>query len=336
MNPINSALKTTKGLVMSNKETEEKIKRWFEGGFNESYCIEPKYKKIVEFIDEKEAKLSLLRHLMLVENCYCKGNEFLSEKESQGWDWYIRKRRHRFDEFVGGMFLDGEDDFLEDKFYKLGEEYGEKARELEGRAVASIFNKGGFIRGDRETFDGNFFDEIYYNMKEPYTYDPFPNYIYDNTPFFSNKHRLKNNDTRTFSNIVIDAPINKNNFGLALSTICDLKEESKEKRKIDFMPDIVLCRPINVMKLSESIPTNLRNLFEIFPWEFLDDDNAWYIGKKNKGIRFYNYDAPSIKFVWGENKNGNLSDGVTIFIHICFGVGVTQWRYWCGMNISKE
>ena len=74
-----------------------------------------------------------------------------------------------------------------------------------------------------------------------------------------------------------------------------------------------------------------QNLVTPIEWQYLTDTNGWFLGKRNKGVRWIERQSPVIDFYQNDvNKNWYAT------IDARFGATVVDWRYWNAANISTS
>ena len=195
--------------------------------------------------------------------------------------------------------------------------------------AAQIFNYGGYTSG-HAVFNGSITGVID---------DPSGDLCYDSKPFFalSGNDRTAKNGSTYYNGLA--SALSIANLKTAYNLMTNTNNYNEKGEKIALMPDVLVIPSALRFTAKEIIQNtdtaNLRssveNLLSVIEWQYLTDTDAWFIGKRQQGIKFYERKMPVIQFYQNEKNNKFVAK-----IHTRFGVGVDNWRYWVGSNFSTS
>ena len=247
----------------------------------------------------------------------------------EGYPWRIRIRSKR-KKFVitEDMLSDANKAKFAQTVEELGNSWGEMVRLTEELDVSRLFNKGTLTVGDLEAFDGSFTDED----------DAYPKFIYDSVPWFDGAHPLFLSATTTFSNITTSLTITKTNIETVYEAMTITNAMNERNQEIVIQPDTILTSPKNRFTLDAilgsqyGVDANLtinviKGLVTPKYWRFIEDTDAWFMGKLKKGIKFFDRMPMRITVVKVPNK-----PIWEVEVKRRYGVGVVDWRYWYACN----
>jgi hypothetical protein len=199
--------------------------------------------------------------------------------------------------------------------------------------AAKFFIYGGFTSGRHDTFD---------NTITGVVTDPSGDFIYDGKPFFAltgNNHPAK--DGNTYYNSLGALSLTGPNLQTAYNMMTVTNNRNERGEIIQIMPDTLLI-PGNLhftaktLLESELAPGGanndknaVQNIVQPIEWQYLTDTDGWFLGKRQKGLVFYERKSPVIDFYQDEKDKKFYAT-----IDTRFGAGVTNWRYWVASNIS--
>lgn len=265
------------------------------------------------------------------------GQEIPLTEPTEGYTWYIKFKTFKDQIAVtDDMIADMKEGKLNSDLMEFAAGWGEGVRNTEEEAVSALFNKGALTAGHRETFDGSFSNND----------DPNPKHIYDGKPFFGTGatygHPFKLKPTVKLNNLTESLDISYANIQTVFSamTVTNALNERGERIKIE--PNVIITNPKNRFQLDQIIQSQyeidkygnknvLEGMFDLVYWRYIEDDDAWFMGKAKKGIKFYDR-LPAKITVYRDEK----TDTWFAKIKRRFGVGVVQWRYWYGCNLSTS
>ncbi len=200
--------------------------------------------------------------------------------------------------------------------------------------AAKLFNRGGFTAGD----------DVFNNSVQGVISDPEGDLIYTGKPFFAltgNNHPLKNGDSRF--NSLGALTLTSTNLQIAYNQMTNTNNVDELGEKIALSPDTLLIPPAlrftaQTILGSELTPGSgnndinvTQNLLSSIEWQYLTDTNGWFVGTKNKGIRFLERKAPVIDFYQDE-----ISKKFYATIDARWGATVLDWRFWVAANIETS
>lgn len=215
----------------------------------------------------------------------------------------------------------------------MGETY---ANEQESDHM-DIFNKGAFTAG-HSTFDNSL----------PGVITPaYGNFIYDGKPFFAasgNNHTAKNGNT--YYNAVASLTLNGQNMQTLFKLIAVTNALNEAGLEVQLMPDTLLVQYGSTnyyvaKRLLESIAdvdavqagvTNVwKGKLNLVGSRFLDDSDAWYIGKAKGGLKSLNRMPMKIDYYEDQNVDSQI-----VRARARWGKAVTNFRYWASANLATS
>ena len=265
------------------------------------------------------------------------GQEIPLTEPAEGWTWYIRFKTYKDQiALTDDMLSDVQEGKLNADIMEFARGWGEGVRITEEEAVAGLFNQGAKTAGDKGVFDGSFTNND----------DPNPKHIYDAKPFFGTGatygHPFKLKPATKLNNLTASLNLTYDNIQTVYSsmTVTNAVNERGEKVKIE--PNVIVTNPKNRFVLDQILESVyeidaygnknvLEGMFAPVYWRYIEDDDAWFMGKASKGIRFYDR-LPAKITVYRDEK----TDTWFAKIKRRFGIGVVQWRYWYGCNLSTS
>ncbi len=199
--------------------------------------------------------------------------------------------------------------------------------------AAKIFINGGFTAG-----------HAVFNQSTAGRVDPQGDFIYTGKPFFAltgNNHPAK--DGSTYFNSLGALSLTSTNLQTSYNQMTNTNNFDERGEKISLMPDTLLIPPAlrfttktilqsdNVVGSANNDINVTQNLVTPIEWQYLTDTNGWFLGKRNKGVRWIERQSPVIDFYQNDvNKNWYAT------IDARFGATVVDWRYWNAANISTS
>ncbi len=200
--------------------------------------------------------------------------------------------------------------------------------------ASNFFNKGGFTAGH----------DVFNNNISGVVNDPENDLIYTGKPFFAltgNNHTAKDGSTYFNSGGVLSLTSTNLKTGYNRMTISNAFSERGEK--IMLRPDVLLHPPnlrftAKTILESDAVVGSANNdindvqaLVQPLEWNYLTDTDGWFLGHKQKGLRFLERKAPVIDFYQDE-----VSKKFYATIDARWGGVVTDWRFWYAANISTS
>ena len=201
--------------------------------------------------------------------------------------------------------------------------------------AAKFFNYGFYTAGRDDTFDNSITGVVT---------DSSGDLIYDGKPFFAasgNNHPAKNGST--YYNSLGALSLSSANLQTAYTLMTVTNNRNERGEIVQIMPDTLLipgnlhftAKTLLESELLPGVANNdknaVQNLVSPIEWQYLTDTDAWFIGKRQAGLKFYERKAPVIDFFQDE-----ISKKYYATIDTRFGAGVTNWRYWVGANGSTS
>ena len=110
-------------------------------------------------------------------------------------------------------------------------------------------------------------------------------------------------------------------------------------QRVSIIPDTLLIPPslrftARTVLQSERMPGTVnndinpvQNLVQPIEWQYLTNQNAWFLGVKGKGLKWH--DRMSMTFDFYRDID-SMSYKATVIAR--WGAKVTNWRYWVGNN----
>ncbi len=200
--------------------------------------------------------------------------------------------------------------------------------------ASNFFNKGGFTAG-HDVFNNNITGVVS---------DPENDLIYTGKPFFAltaNNHTAKDGSTYFNSGGALSLTATNLKTGYNRMTISNAFDERGEK--IQLRPDTLLVPPNlrftaktilesdNVVGSANNDINDVQGIVSILEWNYLTDTDGWFLGMRQKGLRFLERKAPVLDFYQDE-----VSKKFYATIDARWGGVVTDWRFWYAANISTS
>lgn len=243
---------------------------------------------------------------------------------------------HRVEEFKDSFELsknvvdDATEEKIADILQDLARGWAQGVVNTKESFAAKFFNYGGYTAG-HSVFNGTITGVID---------DPSGDLCYDGKPFFNltgNTRTAKNGST--YYNGIAANNFSAANIQTAYNLMAVSNAYDEKGEKITLKPDIVLFNPalhFTVKAVLENTDTAngksvVQGLVQPVEWSYLTDNDAWFLGKAKRGLKWYERQAPIIKF-YQNPKNDNYY----VTIGVRFGAGVDNWRFWQGNNFSTS
>ena len=133
------------------------------------------------------------------------------------------------------------------------------------------------------------------------------------------------------------------NLQTGYNQITNTNNFDERGEKISLRPDVLLipsslrftARTIlesdNVVGSANNDINVTQNLVEPIEWQYLTDTDGWFLGHKQKGVRFLERKAPVIDFYQDETDKKFYAT-----VDARWGATVLDWRYWYAANISTS
>jgi hypothetical protein len=218
------------------------------------------------------------------------------------------------------------------------------------RGYAQTWGEG--VVATKEAFAAKFFihgaktagHDVFDNTITGVVTDPSGDLIYDGKPFFAasgNNHPAK--DGSTYYNSLGALNLSAANIETAYTLMTTTNNRNERGEIIQIMPDTLLIPPAlhfsaKTILESELLPGGanndknvVQNLVQPIEWQYLTDTNAWILGKRQKGLKFYERKAPVIDFYQDEKDKKFYAT-----IDTRFGAVVDNWRYWVAANLATS
>ena len=199
--------------------------------------------------------------------------------------------------------------------------WGEAVVRTKETFYSNIFNKGTLTAGD----------DIFNNSITGVISDPSGDFIYDGLPFFDTVHpdRVGN----TYSNIEASRSLTHTNLESTYLTYTSTNNRDERGNVFTLVPDVLLFNPAlkftaQVILNTSAIPGSqdndvnvLSSIVEPQEWSYIDDTNAWFLGKRKMGLMATNREDVNLDF-WQDEEN------LTYYARIIcrYGGTPTNWR----------
>lgn len=218
------------------------------------------------------------------------------------------------------------------------------------RGYASTWGEG--VISTKEAFAAKFFNYGFYtsghatfnNSITGVVTDASGDLIYDGKPFFAasgNNHPAKNGST--YYNSLGALALSEANLKTAYTLMTVTNNRNEKGEIVQIMPDTLLI-PGNLHFTAKTLLESeqsvgnanndknaVQNLVAPIEWQYLTDTDAWFLGKKQKGLKFYERKSPVIDFYQDEKDKKYYAT-----IDTRFGAVVDNFRYWVGANGSTS
>jgi len=212
--------------------------------------------------------------------------------------------------------------------------WGEGVVSTKEAFAAKFFNFGGFTAGN----------DCFNNSITGVVSDPTGNLIYDGKPFFAltgNNHPAKNGST--YYNSLGALALSTANLQTAYNLMTVTNNRNERGEIVSIYPDTLLIPPslrftaktILESELLPGVANNdknvVQNLVQPIEWQYLTDTDGWFLGAKQKGLKFYERKSPVIDFYQDEKDKKFYAT-----IDTRFGAVVENWRFWVASAISTS
>ncbi|MFA5772864.1 MAG: Mu-like prophage major head subunit gpT family protein [Thermoplasmata archaeon] len=217
------------------------------------------------------------------------------------------------------------------------------------RAYAATWAEGTLIT--QETFCANFFNyggltAGYDNFDATITGvidDPTGDLAYDGLPFFNltGNRRYSKAGGSYYNGLALS--LDNTNLQTAYLHYTTNNNRNERDQKISLQPDVLLI-PSALRFTAKSILENdwvggnanldkntVQNLVQPLEWQYLSDTDAWFLGKKQKGLVFLNRRLPVIDFYTDPKTKAEF-----VTIDTRWGAYMNNWRYWLGSNFATS
>jgi len=229
---------------------------------------------------------------------------------------------------------------LQDDVTKLGNfmrsmmpQLSEAVVDTKEEFYAKFFNKGGYTAGNA-VFNGTIV-----GVKS----DDSGDLAYDSKPFFnlSGNNRSSKGGGTYYNGEAND--FSKANLQSAYTLMTSTNNRRENDTRCRIVPDIVLAKDDmyfsikEVLDSPENPTTSMRStnvayrLLNQKTWQYLDDTDAWFLGKAKKGLVALERKAPEFD-IWEDKKK----KAMFLSVYTRFGGYVENWRYWYGSNFSTS
>jgi len=222
---------------------------------------------------------------------------------------------------------------IKDILRQSAEGWGRGKKRTMEKFFAKFFNYGGYTAG-HEVFNGSITNVVT---------DSSGNYVYDSKPFFNlsgNKRSSKGGGTY-YNGLSLTFNADNLKTLYLLGTVTNSYNEDDSEVDIDY--DYILYPgnlQFDVREVLEStlVPGKtdntknvLQDLLEPIKWQYLTNANAFFIGKKKKGLLWLNRRGVHMDFF--DDKKARRWRAVS---SLRFGGMVTNWRFHAGSNFSTS
>lgn len=263
------------------------------------------------------------------------GNDIQVSNPLEGFTAYAKMRS-----FSDGFYLPdvAVDDAAKDKtaamLQDLAKTWAQGVIAAKESFAAQFFNYGFYTAG-HATFNGSVTGVVS---------DPSGDLCYDSKPFFAasgNDRTAKSGST--YYNSLGASALSSANLQTAYNLITNTNNRSERNEIVQIMPDTLLIPPALRFTAKTILESELvvgsanndinvtQNLVTPIEWQYLTDTDAWFLAKRQKGIKWYDRKAPVIDFFQDE-----ISKKYYATIDARWGAMVYNWRYWVGANGSTS
>jgi hypothetical protein len=198
---------------------------------------------------------------------------------------------------------------------------------------ANFFNYGGYTAGN----------DIYNATITNVCDDTSGDLCYDGKPFFnlSGNLRYSKGGSSYYNGLAI--PLDNENLQTAIIRYTSTNNRNERDQKIALQPDTLLI-PSALRFTAASVLQNqwvggsanldintVQNAVTPIEWQYLTDTNAWFLGKRQKGLVFLNRRLPVIDFYTDPKTKAEF-----VTIDCRWGAYVNNWRFWIGSMFSTS
>ena len=261
------------------------------------------------------------------------GEPIQAKKLSEGYTVYIKNDTYAVSIPLSKEAVD-DNRRIKEILRKAAAEFGDAVAQTKDVRAATIFNEGGKTAG-HEIFNGT--------VQGGVVDDPSGNLCYDGKPFFNLSDNLRSSKGRGTYYNGLALGLTHANLKIAYNLYTDTNAKDEKDEKIALLPDVLVvptalkftAEEILKSQLEPHVTVNTKNVLadivELVVSPFLTTANSWALGKRGKGIVFYERQGPEIDF-WQDKETKSYIVDITIR----FGPGVENWRYWVGSNFPTS
>lgn len=315
-------------VTVENFPTALKVKA-YEFFWEEYVKYQPLFEEIVDFDPNVDSGLIIENSAIDVDDLeeVPFGSDLPQGVVQQGRDVYIAVKQ--FSRQIPIAFHAAREFANEKILERFAKRFAVACVRTKEKKVATLFLKGALLSGH----------EIFNNSYETQA-DPSGNYIYDGKPFFAPdqdnyRHEdLVGNEYYNYSALALTS----DNFKTVWEKMTSLNNKDELGHPFSLLPDVLLVPVANEPTAKEIIlknPVESYNPFyravDIVSWAYLTDSDCWILGCKKKGIKAIQLGDPVIDIVQNQNNKAYHIQAIMLF-----GVAVTNWRYWYGVNLPQS
>lgn len=211
--------------------------------------------------------------------------------------------------------------------------WGRQVRISREKFFAKFFNNGGLTAGH----------DVFKNIIPGVLTQNVDGLLYDAKPFFNlsgNTRASKGGGTYYNGHALALTHANLKTVWNHMTTTTNRDEKDQV---IAIMPNVILVPPAllfdaRVILESMLLPGSgnndknvLANLVTPIPWHYLTDTDAWFLGVRQRGIKYLNRKEPVIDFYYDEDDKHYKANIVARW-----GAMIHNWRFWQGSNFSSS
>ena len=198
---------------------------------------------------------------------------------------------------------------------------------------ANFFNYGGYTAGN----------DIFNATITGVVDDSSGDLCYDGKPFFnlSGNTRSSKGGTTYYNGLAL--PLTNANLQTAYLLYTTTNNRNERDQKVALMPDTLLI-PASLKFTAKGLLENqwvggnanldintVQNIVAPVEWQYLTDTDAWFLGKRQKGLVFLNRRMPVIDFYTDPKTKAEF-----VTIDCRWGAYVNNWRFWVGSQFSTS
>lgn len=206
-------------------------------------------------------------------------------------------------------------------------EFANERFEAEQQAAAAIFNRGGITAGD-PAFD---------NSVRGIQQDSGGDLCYDSKPLFNLTGNARTAVSGTTFHNGVALTFSDDNLETLENLVADTNGYTENGERLNTAPSILLggqsqraafARVIEA-RAKAGTANNDANAFMAYQpiiWSYLDDADAWYVGRARTGLRWFQDDKPPVmEFQYDGKRRTDC-----LFMQSTYGAYVrpSGWRYW--------
>lgn len=212
--------------------------------------------------------------------------------------------------------------------------WGEAVRRTLETYHAKFFNYGGYTAG-----------HAVFNCSQAMAgfTDPNGNLCYDGLPLFNLSGNLRSSKGggTYYNGFAYD--LTPANFETVFLAMTSTNNRNERDEVIALMPDVLVVPPALYFTArrileSEKIPGSANNdtnvlakIVDLEVWQYLTDTNAWFLGKRKKGLKTINRQKYAIDFFYDEDDQIYKA-----IIDMRYGAYEQNFRFWAGSNFSTS